>query len=161
MYLDGVISGFCSHKPSDYELETCRRVELSADTPWNPNDPMFTQQERAVASKVSGVHRNGDEVEGTSKAGDATAGASDEAKLALAGGDSALAGGDSICFDVIPEPPELLDERELGDRLVAAVNVASDDWNGDGFDGYGDEELFQVPKSGVRFRRCRRKTGVR
>ena len=46
--------------PTDHELETCRRIVLTCDQPWNPNDLSFTEQEEAVASHVSAVHQNGD-----------------------------------------------------------------------------------------------------
>lgn len=67
-----------------------------------------------------------------------------------------------ICF---PSPPELLsdgelffehliavvniarddwrgDGVELAEHLIVAVNIAGDDWRGDGVDGYGDMDLF-------------------
>ena len=46
-------------------------------------------------------------------------------------------------FDLIPDPPELLDEDEFADRLIQSVNVAGDDWNGDGLDGYENPVLFR------------------
>ena len=58
--LKGVISCFISHKPTDHELETCRRIVLTSDQPWNPNDLSFAEQEEAVALHLSAVHQNGD-----------------------------------------------------------------------------------------------------
>jgi hypothetical protein len=58
--MKGVISCFASHRPTDHELETCRRIVLTSDQPWNLNDPSFAEQEEAVALHVSAVHQNGD-----------------------------------------------------------------------------------------------------
>ena len=44
---------------------------------------------------------------------------------------------------MIPDPPELLDDGEFADRLIQSVNVAGDDWNGDGLDGYENPDLFR------------------
>jgi hypothetical protein len=124
--LNGVVSYFASHKPSDDDLENCRRIVLSSDVPWNPNDPTFERQERALeqrASRVSEVLRNGDaslEVHGEE---------AEDAKDARAW---------------VPKSPELLLDQELAERFVQSVNVAGDDWNGDGLDGYEDSELYAM-----------------
>jgi hypothetical protein len=41
LLVDGVISYFESRKPSDDELENCRRIVLTSDSPWNPRDSAF------------------------------------------------------------------------------------------------------------------------
>jgi hypothetical protein len=46
--MNGVVSYFSSHKPSEDELENCRRITLSSDIPWDPNDSSWETQERAV-----------------------------------------------------------------------------------------------------------------
>jgi hypothetical protein len=60
--LTGVVSYFSSHKPSAEELENCRRITLSSDVPWDPNDPSWEKQERAMDQqmRVSEVIWNGD-----------------------------------------------------------------------------------------------------
>jgi len=60
--MNGVVSYFSSHKPSEEELENCRRITLSSDIPWDPNDPSWETQEREVnrQMQVSEVIRNGD-----------------------------------------------------------------------------------------------------
>jgi hypothetical protein len=55
LVMKGVISCFSSHKPSDHELETCRRIILTSDQPWNPNDSSFEAQEEAMAVHLAAV----------------------------------------------------------------------------------------------------------
>ena len=114
--LNGVVSYFASHKPSNEELENCQRLVLSSDIPWNPNDPSFEAQERAVSqpNRIAGVRRNGDNEHVSPE----------------------------VCSCCIPLPPELLDDLEFATRLIEEVNISGDDWNGDGKDGYLDQYLF-------------------
>jgi hypothetical protein len=35
-----------------------------------------------------------------------------------------------------------LDDLEFATRLIEEVNISGDDWNGDGKDGYLDQDLF-------------------
>lgn len=113
--MSGVISFFSSHKPSEDEILNSRRLILSSDRPWDPGDPTFNSQEQAFAR-----HSRISEL--------------------LQNGDDAS----DVRFDVIPEAPELLEDDELAQRFVQAVNVAGDDENGDGMNGYEDAELFQM-----------------
>jgi hypothetical protein len=46
--MNGVVSYFASHKPSTDELLNCKRIVISSDVPWDPNDPSWERQERAV-----------------------------------------------------------------------------------------------------------------
>ena len=118
LQLSGVISHFSSHSPSDDELENCRRIVMCSDYPWDPHNPSFATQERAVAhtSDVSAVHQHGD----------------------CGCGDS----GDEGLPSLLPTPAELLSEDQFANRLISAVNIASDDWVGDGTEGYTDGDLF-------------------
>ena len=45
-------------------------------------------------------------------------------------------------LSLLPTPAELLPDDEFASRLISAVNIASDDWIGDGTSGYEDDELF-------------------
>jgi hypothetical protein len=47
-------------------------------------------------------------------------------------------------FALIPDPPELLSEDEFAERMIQAVNIPGDDWNGDGLDGYANSDLFHL-----------------
>ena len=53
--LDGVISYFESQKPAADELENCRRITLTSDKSWNPNDTSFTQQEGAAKEQMDPI----------------------------------------------------------------------------------------------------------
>jgi hypothetical protein len=119
--MNGVVSYFSSHKPSEDELANCRRVTLSSDVPWDPNDPSWETQEKAMdrQQRVSEVILNGDRYP-----------------------DVARVDGEEAPFVLIPDPPELLDDGEFVDRLIQSVNVAGDNWNGDGLDGYENPDLF-------------------
>jgi hypothetical protein len=50
--------------------------------------------------------------------------------------------GEETDFVLIPDPPELLDNDEFAERMIQLVNVAGDNWNGDGLDGYENSNLF-------------------
>jgi hypothetical protein len=52
--------------------------------------------------------------------------------------------GEETHFILIPHPPELLDEDKFAKRMIQSVNVARDDWNGDGLDGYENPDLFHL-----------------
>jgi hypothetical protein len=41
-------------------------------------------------------------------------------------------------------PVELLVDKDLASRLIAAVNIESDTWNGDGLDGHENPDLFHL-----------------
>jgi len=43
-----VISYYESHKPLADELENCRQIVMTSDTPWDPYDPVFKAQEQAA-----------------------------------------------------------------------------------------------------------------
>ena len=118
--MSGVISYFSSHLPTDDELVNCRRLVMCSDVPWDPNDPSFALQERAAVhhhSGVSAVRQHGDSGYGDSK--------EDDGNISL-----------------LPTPAELLPDDELACRLISALNIASDDWIGDGTSGYEDDGLF-------------------
>jgi hypothetical protein len=53
--------------------------------------------------------------------------------------------GEETHFILIPDPPpDLLDEDEFAETMIQSVNVAGDDWNGDGLDGYENPNLFRL-----------------
>jgi hypothetical protein len=51
-------------------------------------------------------------------------------------------------FNVILAPLELFDEDVIMKLFVAAVNIASDDTECDGVNGYKDKELFEIGEAG-------------
>jgi hypothetical protein len=55
LYLDGVISYFESRKPSDDELNNCRRITLTSDSSWDPRAPSFAKQEEVVSDRLDPI----------------------------------------------------------------------------------------------------------
>ena len=51
--------------------------------------------------------------------------------------------GDQETFEVVPQPPELYDEEHFVERMIVSINVASDDFDGDGLSGHRDCDLFE------------------
>ena len=103
-------------------LENCRRIILwCSDVPsWQPNDPSFALQERAV------LHHS--DLSALSRHGDCGGGCSRDAE---------------VLPSLLPTPAELLSNDEFACRLISAVNISSDDPSVDGTQGYADEELFE------------------
>jgi hypothetical protein len=52
LVMDGVISYFDSRKPTDDELNNCRRVTLTSDDKWNPKDPTFAEKEEILKERI-------------------------------------------------------------------------------------------------------------
>ena len=50
--MNGVISYFDSRKPTEDELDNCRRVTMTSDDKWNPKDPTFAEQEEILKERV-------------------------------------------------------------------------------------------------------------
>jgi hypothetical protein len=55
LYLDGVISYFDSRKPSEDELEHCRRITLTSDSSWDPNAASFAKKEQIVSDRMDPI----------------------------------------------------------------------------------------------------------
>jgi hypothetical protein len=107
--MNGVVSYFASHKPSSDDLDNCKWIVISSDIPWDPNDPSWERQERAMdwqVAKISEVLTNGDRHP-----------------------DGQVRKTDSH-FVFISEPPEILDDEEFATRLIQSVNIVGDDWTG-------------------------------
>lgn len=51
--MNGIISYFDSHKPSDKELENYWYVDVTLDIPQNPYHPSFAEQDKPVCATVS------------------------------------------------------------------------------------------------------------
>ena len=51
--VDGVTSTFPTRKPTEYEIATCRRFDLSdPDKIYNPHDPFYAQAEEAAVATL-------------------------------------------------------------------------------------------------------------
>jgi hypothetical protein len=119
--INGFVTFFSSHKPSKDELENCRQITLSSNIPWDSNDLSCETQERVMNRQiqVSEVIRNGDRDP-----------------------DVTRVDREETDFVLMPDPPELLDEDKFAERMIQLVDVAWDDWIGDGLDGYENPDLF-------------------
>jgi hypothetical protein len=53
LYLDGVISYFDLHKPS--EDENCHWITLTSDSSWDPNASSFAKQEQIVSNQMDRI----------------------------------------------------------------------------------------------------------
>ena len=51
--------------------------------------------------------------------------------------------GDQETFEVVPRPLELHDKEHFVGRMIASINVPSDDFDGDGLSGHRDSDLFE------------------
>ena len=177
--LRGVISLFDTHKPTDEELENCRHVHLTSDQPWDPYDPSFEQQERAVQHKqsrgISTILQHGDDPIDTGEACltrlSGTRARVPDIGEVLASDDNNGNDIDSFDFidpflkrvetyspdllDHVPEEQfvELLPEDELTQRFASAVNISYSDCAKHSFASYntgsGDFELIDVPISEI------------
>ena len=47
--LDGIISFFCTRQPTQNEIETCARFDLTASARWHPYSGRFAEQEKACS----------------------------------------------------------------------------------------------------------------
>jgi len=152
LQIKGVILYYESHKPSADELETCWQIVMTSDAPWDPYDPVFTDQEMAAAykAKISAVVQNGDnDDDGAGHFDDEAShsghfdghsdGHSGQNASIL---DNSLARSADSMLCVFPEPAELLPEDVLAEKMIASVNISGDDWYGDGLHGYTDELLY-------------------
>ena len=116
--VDGVISYLPTRKPTQEELDTCTRIELTGDATWDPYSPDFAAREEELADVPTKT------VSAFST--------SDEARI-----DNA-----QRVLEALSVSPESWDTPDIPERLVSCVNVPSDDFEGDGLSGYGDAKVF-------------------
>ena len=61
--LNGVVSYLPTYKPTTEQLETCRRYELTSETPkWDPHDHSFVEQEDAMVDVDDMLRKQGTEL---------------------------------------------------------------------------------------------------
>jgi hypothetical protein len=121
--LDGISSGFVSRKPIWWEeYEQYPHVELTSPMRWDPSSDQFAKKEETYVSSVC--------VAETLLANDHVRNAS---RLV-----SAVHSLRSMHASIDQE------DGSLGDRLVAAINVAADDTVGDGLSGRNDNDVYPM-----------------
>ena len=58
--LDGITAYFPASKPTQYEYDTCLRIELTSPVnEWNPNDPQYAQDESSYLNDDGFSKRDG------------------------------------------------------------------------------------------------------
>ena len=112
--LNGVISYFDSRCPSEDELNNSKRIYLTSDIQWKPYASTFASQEEAARQVATAVQEDEEQ------------------------------GPQPELYDVIPPPAAYCDDLELAERFIQAVNVASDDVDGDGMSGHLNEEVYPI-----------------
>ena len=120
--LDGISSGFVSRKPTWEEYGQYPHVELTSPMRWDPSSDQFAKKEETYVSSVCVV-----------KTLLATDHARNASRLV-----SAVNSLRSLRMSIGQE------DGSLGDRLVAAVNVAADDTVGDGLSGRNDNVVYPM-----------------
>ena len=120
--LDGISSGFVSRKPTWSEYEQYPHVELTSPMRWDPSSDQFAKKEETYVSSVCVVKKLL-----------ATDHPRNASRLV-----SAVNSLRSLRMSIGQE------DGSLGDRLVAAVNVAADDTVGDGLSGRNDNDVYPM-----------------
>lgn len=96
----GIISYFTSYRPTEEQLASCHRIELTSDVPWEPMSAHFSAYESFVQPMVSAVTKNGDSLDD-------------------------IQGQSSLNGDFLV-PADIYNEDVFHQTLVASVNVRLD-----------------------------------
>ncbi|EEC42677.1 predicted protein [Phaeodactylum tricornutum CCAP 1055/1] len=132
LQLRGIFSFLESRKPTQQELDECEHIILTSDVPWEPCSADFARREEEAAKRdrsVSLVDTTG------LSTGHAILSAHPYGIRTVAASQRIL---ETFCSLTEVE----LCETNLADRLIACVNVASDDYCGDGLDGRADLDVY-------------------
>jgi Reverse transcriptase (RNA-dependent DNA polymerase) len=129
----GQSSGFVSHKPTSQDWNDCRRLTLTSDKPWNPNSPTLARAEQAVRIPLPELIEPATTVHHLS-AGDVNVWqtSSQRSRQAESGDQTVSIYGDH--------------DSKLYERIVATVNVATDDLEGNGLQGSADPDVYPSRK---------------
>ena len=133
--MKGVISGFTTRKPTWEEYNSCPQVEVTSPDTWSPYAEDFADKEKVVTEMREKV---------ITKSVARVSQAPEVEKVK----EMNMPHGDFRCAYAINRMrdasslPEFRDD--LADRLISAVNVASDDILGDGLDGHADEDVYTI-----------------
>lgn len=156
--LDGVISYLDTRKPSLEEWENCDRIELTSAVPWEPYSEDFVVQEEVARA------RSIEPSEPASRALPAVRRTRTATVSEIATKVTYKSDGDRWCDQrvrVVAAARTIEVQRTLYDsnyadtdglacRLIACVNITSDDSDGDGLSGWADVEQRQVADATTR-----------
>jgi hypothetical protein len=142
--LKGVISYFRSRRPTEEELSVCERLELTSALPWEPYDQSFEDREEAMEVELeeNPVQRRVNEVIVTTVDEDGET-LAEENDTVMKSDDKFDNDADRRC-GIMPRSADWFEAEELADRLIAAIQIAADDVDGDGRMGYKDEEVYPL-----------------
>jgi hypothetical protein len=121
--LNGVVSGFECRKPTWEEYEMNPKIELTSNKQWNPLSADFAERERRVAAVAIK--------------------ASHEELLIQRNTERQIAAARAVYTATMTQTPY---EDDMAALMIAHVNVASDDPDGDGLAGRLDEVVYPPSK---------------
>lgn len=127
LYIEGVASGFASRKPTLDEYEMYDHIELTSPTAWEPSSGELAEKEEKVVSSVNVARAQAVSASGHTR----------NINRMVCSVNAVESTTRSHVND---------DGDDLADRLIAAVNVSSQDYDGSGLSGRQDETLFPMDK---------------
>jgi hypothetical protein len=132
LQLRGIFSFLESRKPTQQEMDECEHIVLTSDAPWEPCSVEFANREQeAVRSdrRVSLVDSGGN--------------STGQVHYIAYPSDTRTVAAAQRVLETFRSLTEIeFCETKLVDRLIACVNVASDDHCGDGLDGRADPDVY-------------------
>lgn len=129
--LNGIISYFPVHFPSQRELDEGTQVELTSQDEWDPNSEEFEEEEDKAIKRISTVFTQ-----------EPANGLSDHDEYERQARISALNSRSLVGEPLIEVISEDSDDRDLTKRLISSVQEASDDFTGDGLEGWEDTDIY-------------------
>ena len=126
--MQGVISGFESRKPTPKELDTLPKVALTSPTTWDPCSESFAVAEEAALASPHKV-----------AAARATLYEHDSFELV---NQHRLCGAVSSYHTAIEGTYDNFEADVLHSKVCGLATVARDDLQGDGLDGFADEQVY-------------------
>ena len=135
LLLRGMISYLPTHYPTEEEQRYCRRIILTSDAEWDPYCDSYSAAEtRCTSSAITDTHQGEQLKVGIDPVGIMT----------HQGDTIQLFETMNICAASRDFPPELSPISENTSRIISSVNIASDDYDGDGTKGWQDPSVADV-----------------
>ena len=144
--LRGVCSGFVSRKPTFDEYNSLRQVVMTSPTEWHPwwAEDLAEKEEAYQRTGVSSVDIQVDQDSSSQDHWGCQYSDNESRLLSSIGTYEAVTKGQSEInfetdqFDWLMEDPY----HDAASLMISSVNVAWDDTEGDGLNGYGDHSLY-------------------
>ena len=159
--MDGVISYLDTRKPTLEEWNECERVELTSDVPWDPYSAHFALEEDAAKERYLLSRPPIEAMAVAPKRGRKKATVSEVGTKNIQAesfhedrwreqGTRVIAAARTVDMQRSLYDSNFADSDSLASRLIACVNVASDDNEGDGLSGWANADLFQEEGEAIR-----------